>query len=332
MGAAFGALLRSGRTAGIAAVIAALLSVWLFSPKHAAGPTAFYGMVVEPQVDVGKAVPRLGELGVHTVRLRMNVKDWGRPEANTGAAAYDGALVQAPKLKAQGFQTVLLIDSEGGAMPSYTRARALFEWLLRRSGAKSVDVFEILGPVTEHDSNADAFSLTLSLNDQAQRYVDGPLKAAVDVFHHARRKVLGAAFTPRQQLASFNVRGGTSTAVTAAYLRAGYLDRVDYAGLRPTLGSPAAQASWVLTTAKLFGKKKAVWVSEWGLDRSAYPDPAGYARAMDQARTRLRPLVGVVCYQGFTENEQSYGVVSLTVQGYRALQPAYDLYRGWRKT
>jgi hypothetical protein len=260
----------------------------------------------------------------------MSVKDWGRPEANTGAAAYDGALAQAPKLKAQGFQTVLLVDSEGGAMPSYARAKALFEWLLGRAGAKSVDVFEILGPVTEHASDADAFSVTLSLAEQGHRYVDGPLKAAADVFHRARRKVLGAAFTPRQQLASFDIRGGTGTAVTAAYVRAGYLDHVDYAGLRPTLDTPTAQANWVRSTAKLFGRK-AVWVSEWALDRSAYPDPAGYAKAMDQALGRLHPLVAVACYQGFTESEDSYGVTDLTVGGYRPMQPAYDIYRGWRK-
>jgi hypothetical protein len=330
MGKALGAILRPARTLGLAALVATLLSMWLFAPGHAAGPQAFYGMVVEPDVDIGKAIPRLGELGVHTVRLRMDVKDWAQPTANTGAKVYDGALDQAPRLKGQGFQVVLLVNSEGGAMPSYPRARALFEWLLDRPGANSVDVFEVLGPVTEHDSNADAYSLTLSLGEQAHRYVNGPLKAAADVFHPARRKVLGGAFTPRQQKTNFDVRGGASNAVTAAYLKAGYLDQVDYAGLRPTLSTPAAQADWVRRVVPQFGRKP-IWVSEWGLDRNSYPDPTRYAQAMDQAVKGLRPLVAVACYQGFTLSEDSYGVVERNL-GYPPADPAFSIYRSWPKT
>lgn len=323
--------LAAARTLGLAALVATLLSVWLFEPERAAGPESFYGMVIDPEIEIDKAMPRLAELRVHTVRLRMDVKDWGRPPANTGAKVYDGALEQARLLDTQGFQVVLQVASEGGAMPSYARARALFEWLLDRPGGTAVDVFEVLGPATVNASNADAFSLTLSLDEQAHRYVDGPLRAAADVFHKARRKVLGAAFTPWQQAASFNVRGANTTAVTAAYLRAGYLDHVDFAGLRPALGSPAAQVDWVRRTGSLFDRKQ-VWVSEWGLDRNTYPEPAGYARAVNQAVTGLRPLVAVACYLALTPGPDSYGVVQSGPGGYRPLEPAYSIYRGWPKT
>jgi hypothetical protein len=325
-----GGTLQTARNLGAAALAATLVSMWLLTPGRAAGPDAFYGMVVDPQIEIDKAVPRLSELGVHTVRLRMDVKDWGNPAANTGSDVYDGALAQTGRLDRDGFQIVLQVNSEGGAMPSYARARALFQWLLRRPGAAAVDVFEVLGPVTVKATNADAFSTTLSLDQQARRYVDGPLRAAAEVFHAARKKVLGAAFTPWQQVASFDGRGTDTLAVTQAYLHAGYLKRVDYAGLKPALGSPAAQVDWVRVVGKLFAPKR-VWISEWQLDRASYPDPNEYAQAIGQTAAGLHALVDVASYQAFTPGADSYGVTQPALSGYRPLQPAYDTYRQWPK-
>jgi hypothetical protein len=325
-----GGALQAARNLGAAALAMTLLSMWLMTPGKAAGPDAFYGMVVDPQIDVDKAVSRLGELGVHTVRLRMDIKDWGQPSANVGSATSDAALAQADRLARDGFQVVLQVNSAGGAMPSYARARGVFQWLVRRPGAGSVTVFEVLGPVTVKASNADAFSATMSLDQQARRYVDGPLRAAAEVFHAARKKVLGAAFTPWQQVASFDTRGTDTLAVTQAYLHAGYLNRVDFAGLKPTLGSPAAQVDWVRVVAKLF-KPKPVWISEWELDRTSYPDAAEYARAIGRTAGGLHGLVAVACYQAFTPGSTSYGVAQPAFSGYRPIQPAYDTYRQWPK-
>jgi hypothetical protein len=330
LSAALGKAGNTARNLGIAALAATLLTMWMFSPGKAAGPNAFYGMVVDPQVEIGKAIPRLGDLGVHTVRLRMDIKDWARPNANTGAPAYDGALAQAGPLHTQGFLVVLQVNSEGGAMPSYARARGVFQALLRRPGASSVDVFEVLGPVTVKATNADAFSPTLSLDQQAHRYIDGPLRAAAEVFHAAGRKVLGAAFTPFQQVASYDTRGTDTLAVTRAYLHAGYLSRVDYAGLKPTLGSPTAQVDWVRVVGKLFSAKP-VWVSEWGLDHNSYPDPKEYAAAMDQAVGGLRPLVGVACYLALTPGPDSTGVTQPGFSGYQPVEPAFGDYKKWPK-
>ncbi len=318
------------RNLGIAALAATLLSTWLMSPDKAAGKDSFYGMVIEPQVEVDKAIPRLADLGVHTVRLQMDVKDWGQPATNTGAKAYDGALAQAGPLDNEGFQIILRINSEGGQMPSYARAKAVFQWLLTRPGAAAVDVYEIMGPVTEKASNADAYSTNLSLDQQARRYVNGPLRAAAEVFHRARKKVLGAAFTPMQQVASYDTRGTDTLAVTRAYLHAGYLDRVDYAGLQPTLATPTAQVDWIRVVGKLFAPKK-IWVSQWELDRASYPDKADYAAALSRAVGPLHDLVAVVCYQSFTPGADSYGVVLPAFSGYRAVQPAFNTYRGWPK-
>lgn len=314
------------------ALIAALLTNWVSPVRGVAGGDAFYGMVVGPQVDVDRAIPKLGALGVNTVRLRMDVKDWGRPAANTGEVRYDGALQQAPRLERQGFRVVLQVSSEGGAMPSYGRAKALFEWLVRRPGAGSVDVVEVLGPVTERAANADAFSTTLTRAQQARRYVDGPLRAADEVFHRARKKVLGGAFTPWQQVRDLRTAGGWTLAVTEAYVDAGYLDRVDYAGFHPSQPTAAAQQVWVRRAAALFGRKP-IWVSEWQLTRSAFPDDGSYVDAMGTAAAGLRRSgsVGSACYAGFTQDE---GVVPVTqggLGGYREDEPAFRAYRSWPK-
>jgi hypothetical protein len=322
--------MRTARNLGLAALVAALLSSWLFAPSRAAGRDAYYGAVVDPTVDIGRAMPRLAELGVHTVRLRMDVKDWARPSANTGTPEHDGALGQAAALDKQGFRVVLQVNSVGGAVPSYARASGLFEWLLRRPGAGAVDVVEVFGPVTDHDSDSDAFSATLPMDAQAHHYVDGPLRAAWDVFHAAGKDVLGGAFTLWQQARNFNTVGTYTLAVTRAYVRAGYLKYVDFAGLQPYVASPASQLEWVRQAKKLFGRKP-VWISEWGLNRVDYPSLTAYTEAMSRAVTALRPQVDVVCYATFTPSATSDGLVQPGLSGYRRVQPAFDRYRSWPK-
>jgi hypothetical protein len=315
----------------LAAIVAAGITTLVARSDKPAGKDSFYGMVVGPQVDVDRAIPKLSALGVNTVRLRMSVKDWATPTANTGEAAYDGALEQAPKLDEKGFRVVLQVDSEGGAMPSYARAKALFTWLMNRDGAKSVDVVEVFGPVTETASNADAFSTTLSRAQQARRYVDGPLRAAWDVVHGDKhKKVLGGAFTPTQQVADGRAAGSGNLSVTQAYIRAGYLDRVDYAGFHPDQPTVAQQEAWVKKATDLFGRKP-VWVSEWQLNRQAYANDGAYLNAMSQTLTDLRSRLGTACYSGFTDQE---GVVPVTeggLGGYREDDPAFQTYRDWPK-
>ena len=329
-----GPLRKTGRSAAallVYAILAALVTWFLFPSSSAAGSDRFYGMVVGPQVDINRAVPKLEALGVNTVRLRTSVRDWGRPEANTGGEDYDAAFVQAKVLDDAGFRVVLQISSEGGAMPSYGRARTLFEWMMTRDGAKSVDVFEIFGPVTEQAANADAFSTTFTRAQQAQRYVDGPLKAAWDVFHSdARKKVLGGAFTPYQQVVDGRPAGAATLAVTQAYVRAGYLKRVDYAGFHPDQPTPGAQVAWVRRAVGLFGDKP-VWVSEWQLNRNAFGSDGEYLDAMTATLPDLRATVGAACYSGFTGAEGVVPVAEGGLGGYQERDPAFDTYRSWPK-
>jgi hypothetical protein len=315
----------------LAAIVAAALTMLIARSDKPAGNDSFYGMVVGPQVDVDRAIPKLTALGVNTVRLRMSVKNWGNPAANTGSDAYDGALQQAPKLAEKGFRVVLQVDSEGGAMPSYARAKTFFGWLMGRPGAKSVDVVEVFGPLTDTASNADAFSTTLTRAQQATRYVNGPLKAAWDVVHgDQHKKVLGGAFTPWQQAGDLRTAGSFNLQVTQAYVRAGYLNRVDYAGFHPDQASVFQQELWVKRATDLLGRKP-VWVSEWQLNRQAYPNDGAYLNAMGQTLTSLRGRLGLACYSGFTEQE---GVVPVTqggLGGYREDDPAFTAYRDWPK-
>ena len=319
---------RSALLLLVSAIAAATLTHLISPTGHTAGKDKFNGMVIGPQVDIDRAIPKLDALGVNTVRLRMSVRDWSRPSANTGTDAYDGALRQAPKLKDKGYRVVLQVASEGGTMPSYDRSRAVFQWLLTRPGAKSVDVVEVLGPVTVQDSDALAFSTTLSRSEQARRYVDGPLRAADDVFHKAQKKVLGAAFTPWQQAAERSPKGSWNLEVTKAYVAAGYLDRVDYAGFHPDVSTAADQEVWVRRAAALFGKKP-IWVSEWRLNRQAFDGDPAYLAAMGTARSGLHGRLGAACYAGFTRTEGEVPVTRGGLGGYQEDDPAFGTYRDW---
>jgi len=331
IGAGLGKLLRPVGLLLLLAILGALLTRFLAPSDDEAGGDSFFGMVVGPQVDVDRAIPKLGALGVHTVRLHTAVKDWSNPPANTGADQYDGALRQAPKLDDKGFRVVLQVDSEGGAMPSYARAKRFFSWLMDRPGADSVDVVEVLGPVTVRASDADAMSTTLTRSMQAHRYVDGPLKAAWEVVHgDHHKKVLGAAFTPYQQAADGRSAASYNLGVTKAYVDAGYLDRVDYAGFHPDLATPQQQEAWV-RRAKQVLDGKPMWVSEWALNRSAYPSDAEYLDAMSRSMASLHGQIAVACYVGFTDQEGAVPVARGGFGGYQEDDPAFSTYRNWPK-
>ena len=328
---ALGKLLRPILGLLLLAILAAWLTSYLTPSGDAAGGDSFYGMVVGPQVDVDEAIPKLGALGVNTVRLQMSVKDWSNPAANTGATQYDGALAQAPKLADKGFRVVLQVDSEGGAMPSYSRAKSFFAWLMGRSCADSVDVVEVFGPVTVRASDADALSTTLTRSMQAQRYVDGPLKAAWEVVHgDHHKKVLGGAFTPYQQAADGRSTASYNLSVTQAYVNAGYLDRVDYAGFHPDLTTAVQQMQWV-QRAKTMLAGRPLWVSEWQLNRSAYQSDGEYLDAMSKTVTNLRSQLGLACYLGFTDREGSVPVTRSGFGGYQEDNPAFSTYQDWPK-
>ena len=191
---------------------------------------------------------------------------------------------------------------------------------------------EVFGPVTVRASNADAISTTLTRAQQAHRYVDGPLKAAWEVVHgdHAQE----GARRPRSRRTSRRRTGArparTTCSVTQAYVQAGYLDRVDYAGFHPDLTTPAQQEQWVQRAKKVLAGKP-LWVSEWQLNRSAYQSDGEYLDAMSKTVTNLRGQLGVACYLGFTDQEGSVPVTRGGLGGYQEDNPAFSTYQDWPK-
>ena len=163
------------------------------------------------------------------------------------------------------------------------------------------------------------------------RYVDGPLKAAWEVVHGDHdKKVLGAAFTPYQQAADGRSAGSFNLGVTKAYVDAGYLDRVDYAGFHPDLTTPGQQEAWVSKARTLLAGKP-LWVSEWQLNRSAYQSDGEYLDAMSRTVVSLRSRSGLACYLGFTDQEGSVPVTRSGFGGYQEDDPAFSTYRDWPK-
>jgi hypothetical protein len=118
--------------------------------------------------------------------------------------------------------------------------------------------------------------------------------------------------------------------VTEAYVRAGYLDRVNYAGFHPDLSTPQQQEAWVRRARSVLAGKP-LWVSEWQLNRSAYQSDGEYLDAMSKTVTGLRGQVAVACYLGFTDQEGSVPVARSGFGGYQEDDPAFNTYRNWPK-
>ena len=164
---ALGKVLRPVVFLLLLAILATLLTHYLTPSNDAAGGDSFYGMVVGPQVDVDQAIPKLGTLGVNTVRLQTSVKDWSHPAANTGADQYDGALQQAPKLDGQGLPGRAAGRQRGRRDAVVRPGQGILHLADGPARASSVNVVEVFGPVTVRASNADAMSTTLTRAQQA---------------------------------------------------------------------------------------------------------------------------------------------------------------------
>ena len=119
--------------------------------------------------------------------------------------------------------------------------------------------------------------------------------------------------------------------MTRAYVAAGYLDRVDYAGFQPDQPNADGQRVWVDRARAVLGDKP-LWVSEWQLNREAFGSDGEYLDGMSQAVSALRGRADVLCYAGFTPDDGPVPVTQGGLGGYREDDPAFDVYRGWAKS
>jgi len=309
-------------------------------PSRTSGPQAddFYGVMFSYPENVTNADPRLQELGVRQARLWMNIKDWNTPENNTGGAKYDAqydaALRQALELHQRGYKVIFHMNSERGVVPSYDQARGVFAWLLAKPGLReAVDVWEIFNELNNKQYYNLAYSTTVSMREQADAYVQGPLRAAWDVFHvGAGEPVLGGSWTLFQQSADYSPTGAATLALTRAYVDAGYLEYVDYAGIHPYENTTEASKRFMAEALELFGSKP-VMITEWGLKPARFggrriTNIAGYTAAMSEMRSFLHGRVCTAAYYRFTPGNGWPGLVGFG-PSYTPVQPAYDTYASW---
>jgi hypothetical protein len=308
-----------------------LIFVFNYPALHAQGTDNFYGVMFSYGEDVSKAKPKLADLGIKWCRVWVNIKDWSTPSNNTGSAAYDNGYQQAIALKAAGYKVILEINSEKGKVPTYSQAKAVYNWMLQKPNLKtSVDVWEIFNELNLPEYYEYAFSTTLSYKDQALKYINGPLKAAWDVFHNNNgEKVLGGSWTLWQQKAEYSTSGSYNLNVTKAYLNNGYLNYCDYAGIHPYHETASGQKDFMTQALSLFGAKPVI-VSEWGLKPANYTITT-YTQAMDANRSFMYSNVRTACYYRFTPGNGWFGLVSSLSSGYTPVEPAYTTYKNWPK-
>lgn len=294
-------------------VSAALIVVALggsFSPVKAVGNNDFYGMHVGFDAYPPKAVPVLNDLGVKWVRVWTNM-DWGN---RTIPQSFN----LARDFKAAGFKVIMVFHQP--RVPTYAEVRSYFDWAQTVPGlSEAIDVWEILNEL----------NLPKYWEGTAEQYVNEVLKAAWDSLHSNGELVLGGSFTAYQN--DGNRRLGT--AVTRAYLRAGYLNYVDYAGSHPYTKTVRELRQHLDATKSLFGSKP-LMITEWNF--KAQPDPDLWAAMLNEVRDYLSQQAVTACYYRLlsTTKEGGWpGVVSSNPDepSYRPVEPFYSLYKSWPK-
>lgn len=288
------------------------------------GTDDFYGVMFSYNESVSKGTPVLNDLGVRWCRVWVNITDWSTPSNNTG-----NAFQQAIDLHKAGFKVILIFNSYKGKVPTYSQAKAVYEWALQKPDLKaSVDIWEIFNELNNKEYYELAYSTSLTMAEQAQYYVKGALKAAWDVFHvNNSEPVLGGSWTLWQQKEEFSTTGSYNLKVTQAYLDNGYLNYCDYAGIHPYHDTPTGQRNFTSDFKNRVGTKPII-ISEWGLKLKNYSNAETYTKAMDENLSFMKSNVFNACYYRFTPGNGYYGLVSGTNYENK-VEPAYSTYKNW---
>jgi hypothetical protein len=289
------------------------------------GTDDFYGVMFSSNENVVNATPKLNDLGVRWCRVWVNISDWNTPSNNTGTGYQ-----QAIDLHNAGFKVILHFNSLNGVVPTYTKAKAVFQWAIAKPNLKaSVDIWEIFNELNNTEYYNQAHSTTLTLTQQAKNYVFGALKAGWDVFHVANaEKVLGGSWTLWQQPSNYSTSSSYNLNLTQAYLDNSYLTYCDYAGIHPYHESATSQRNFLADFKSRIGTKPII-ISEWGLKPSGYT-ATSYTTAMDSNLSFMRSNVVTACYYRFTPGNGWFGLVTGT--GYSTnIEPAYTTYKNWPK-
>lgn len=292
---------------------AALIAMALggsFRPVRSVSSNDFYGMHVGFDAYPPKAIPVLNDLGVRWVRVWTNM-DW---DNRTIPQSFN----LARDLKDAGFKVIMVFHQR--RVPTDSEVRDYFDWVQTVPGlSETIDVWEILNEL----------NLSQYWEGTAEQYVNNVLKPAWDSLHRNGELVLGGSFTAYQN--DGNRRLGTT--VTENYIRAGYLDYVDYAGSHPYTRTVTELRQHLDRVKSLFGAKP-IMITEWNFKAQANHDR--WAAMLNEVRDYVSQRAVTACYYRLLETEKEGGwpgVVSSNPDeaSYRPVEPFYSLYKSWPK-
>ncbi len=294
-------------------LLTALLPTFPVDQAAAAGTDSFYGMHIGNDTNISKAVPKLNDLGVKWVRVWIDVKNWSNPQ---DSANQSGAFQKAIDLKNAGFSVIAEFNSHNGAVPTYSQAKAYFDWVQTVPNLKSsIDIWEILNEL----------NLTKYWAGTPSEYVNGPLKAAWDSIRTpsgGSEKILGGSWTAWQN-------DKWSTEITKTYIDAGYLTYIDYAGFHPYVNTVSELKSIMKSARSLFGSKPII-LTEWNYKQKS--DYNAWKKELDRGRAWLYDNgVSIACFYRLlgTSSEGGWpGVVQSDSSGnYVNVSPFYNMYK-----
>jgi hypothetical protein len=272
-----------------------------------AAPQEFYGMHIGNDTNVARAIPVLQDLGVRWTRLWVDV-DWNQRNVHP-------AFQKARDLKAAGFKVIMVFNQ--AKVPAYSTVKDYFDWVQTLPDlSEAVDVWEILNEL----------NLSRYWAGTADQYVKNVLKAAWDSLHPTGELVLGGSFTAYQRQNRY-----LGTEVTRDYIRAGYLNYIDYAGSHPYTKTVREMEEHLAALQKHYGSKPMI-LSEWNFKQQ--PQHQSWAAMLKEVRPFVSDRVVTACYYrlvGFDQEGGWPGIVEQSKSSYTPVEPFYSLYKSWPK-
>jgi hypothetical protein len=245
--------------------------------------------------DPNKVIPVLRDLGAKAVRLWGSISSWGsRSETSTmkNAIAYHNA----------GFKVDLLLQNSS-TVPTYSQAKAYYQWALSVPGLRSaVDFWEI-----QNEPNISSY-----FKGSLSTYVNNVLRAAWDSIHAAGERVVGAGVT-------------ASRSANQALKDAGYLKYVDYANVHPYDSNASGQRQTITDIKNMFSGKP-LMITEWGLQTSG---TTSWASQLDQNHPFVAANTAGAFYFPLKMTSTPAGGEGLLTSTMGKHQPFYDTYKSW---
>ncbi len=286
------------------------------------GTDDFYGVLVGNDTDVAKAIPALKELGVKWVRVWFDIADWSQPPASLAP------FQKAVDLKKAGFHTIVEFNALNGIAPSgYAQAKAYFDAVQAITDSTGtsikeyIDIWEIL-----NELNLDKY-----WSGTPEQYVNDVLKAAWDSLKTpgSTELILGGNWTA-WQLNPATGQHDTGVWTTEAYIQAGYLNYVDYAGFHPYTNNLEDMKLVMKAALALFGSKPVI-LSEWNFKQ--YADHDRWADDLEQARAWLYDRVAQAHMYRLLQSSGEGGWPGLLHNdaAYSPVEPFHSMYKHFPK-